>query len=202
MPRLPKIQGAISPELHDKFLNWKRDNGYRSQGEALSELLTQFFDGDNGDNETGYIGDIGDNEYPESPVESRYHRYNETPNDNASGEKVKELEEKIKLLEDNQINQCGRIDELEGNLEGLSCTLPYGDGSVGNSPHDVTSKTYTGNTNSDYTYTANTLATEVGLKSRTVREKLQKLEIGDIYPRKGKQYKLISKSPYKLVLIE
>jgi hypothetical protein len=216
MPRLPKIQGAVTPELQNKFLKWMRDNGYRSQGEALSELLTQFFEsgdnGDNGDNVTGDNGDIGDNDDPENPTVSGYHRYNDEtktpPNSSELEGKISELEEKVKLLEDNQTSHADRLGDVEENLEGLSCALPdSGDGSVGTSPQntdtnlDITSDTDLG-TNPDYIYTAYTLANELGIKSRTLREQLQKLEIGDIYPRNGKKYKLLSKKPYKLVLVE
>jgi len=148
--------------------------------------------------------------------------------------KVSELEERLKLLEDNQTSHADRLSEVEENLEGLSCTLPdsgsgngdmgnspreklenktgvnssleyftekLSDGSVGNSPHNINPNSDL-STHPDYIYTANSLATELGIKPRTLREQLQKLEIGDTYPRNGKQYQILSKKPYKLVLIE
>lgn len=131
------------------------------------------------------------------------------PNNEAELEgQVMGLMERVKLLEDNQTSHADRLGDVEENLEGLSCALPdSGDGSVGTSPQntdtnlDITSDTDLG-TNPDYIYTANTLANELGIKSRTLREQLQKLEIGDAYPRNGKQYQILSKKPYKLVLVE
>lgn len=118
-----------------------------------------------------------------------------------------EAELEGKINEEGKISELEeRLKSLEENFEGVSCNLPdSGDGGVGSSPHnidtDITSDTDSG-VSHDYTYTANTLASELGIKSRTLREQLQKLQIGQIYARNGKQYKLISKKPYKLVLIE
>jgi hypothetical protein len=115
-----------------------------------------------------------------------------------------------------------RFDVLSRNLEGLSCDITF-PSTMGTKPRDtdyvedtyprvkgespISSRTNTavsskqGDTvcNSYASYSASQVASEIGKSSRTVRDHLSKLSIGEVYKDK---YKLVERKPYKLERIE
>lgn len=190
MARLPKVQGAVPPELAFLFNQWKRDNGYRSQGEALTALLSQYFNRDIGDNESS---DNRDNAPLETDTKQDYHRDNEPPiTDITNPPASSDLEGVVTELKN-------RLDELEKQVQGLSCPInPIPTSNDNDNADNGNNGTY----DKDKLYTAPQLAKKIGVSSRTLRGHLQKIPIGNKYLRGGKTYKVINNNPYQLLLLD
>jgi len=194
MGRLPKVQGAVHPKLAFLFNQWKSDNGYRSQGEALTALLSEYFAVEIGDNEGR---DNGDNGVTQTTGREGYHQDNGTkitditePPASADLEGVvTDLKNRLEELEKQMMG-------LEKQMMGLSCPItpaptPNTDDNADNANYDK-----------DKVFTAPQLAEKIGISSRTLRGHLQKIPIGKKYLRGGKTYKVLNNNPYLLELLE
>jgi uncharacterized coiled-coil protein SlyX len=130
----------------------------------------------------------------------------------------------IQQLQSELQRQEQEIQDLKHSLEGLSCDITF-PSTMGTKPRDAECRDYerrridtnlpqtgTTNTNTEVSkqgdtvcnsyasYSASQVASEIGKSSRTVRDHLSKLSIGEVY--QGK-WKLVERNPrYKLERIE
>lgn len=179
-----KIQGVVSDEMLAQWQHWKQEQGFKSDGQALNALLNQFFS--SGD--TDITSDKATRETDKQIKEIQETLSNQ-------GDKVRTLENRIRELE-NRLSQnitSDRKAETAKNTGDDNELSPVITVDTQDENRDRATETPVETT--ERTYSASELADHFGIASRTLRDHLSKLKLGEVYNRKGEQWKLIVKEP-------
>lgn len=117
-----KTQGVLTPELREQLDNYKAENEFKNDGEALRHILSAFFNGD-ADNYSG-----GNTEHLEQRITSLeqalYHDDMDIPERaNKAYENYAGLDDALNSVADTQREQNAKIRDLEKQIQELKNSL-------------------------------------------------------------------------------